>query len=45
MNKYFDNIKNFCYNIYIINQKKNVKIKKVLTFKKFFDIIIKDIEN
>lgn len=44
MNKYFDNIKNFCYNISIINQKKNVKIKS-LTFKKFFDIIIKDIEN
>ena len=44
MNKYFDNIKNFCYNIYIINQKK-CKNKKVLTFKKFFDIIIKDIEN
>lgn len=45
MNKYFDNIKNFCYNIYIINQKKKCKNKKILTFKKFFDIIIKDIEN
>lgn len=45
MNKYFNNIKKFFYNIYINKSKEKCKNKKVLTFKKIFVIIIKDIEN